>query len=499
MRGTGSPQSEAANAEFGSIHSGPSSTFDDAALLVNTTSRKLGDIGLEVHKATRTMVDISAESAKQVTQFKQLRSSANIMVEANRGISEATATSCSSADASRADLVRSRPVTTDAINRVAALVDTMARIERFLDEVSRSLHDVSRVSGLIEAVAKQTNLLALNAKIEAARAGDAGKGFSVVAEEVKCLSSQTGGAALKIRATVNTLSDQISTLIGESTIATANAKAAQEGTLSVATTMGRLEHGFAQLADLNTAIALAARENLDQCSGVIIELDELERGVVTSSGNLRSVDSQFAGLLSRLSQLLNDVAVSGVPTDDSPYVAAAREMGSRVLAAFSEAIAKNEIGLDDLFDESYREIPNTNPKQFEANYTGLCRRRVASILDEFLRLPHTAYALVVDRNGYLPLHNPAHSKPQGSDPVWNAANCRDRTFHPIQNTIAGMDYKQPIYLLTRQRDMGGRKQVMIKIALAPIWIAGRYWGYASIAYNLPPMESSASKPNGMSA
>lgn len=499
MRTTGSRLSEAANPDFGSLHSQPSSNFEGAALLVNVISRKLGDIGLEVHQTTRALAAIAAESARQVAQFKHLRCSANTMIEANRSIGEATTTSCSLADASRTDLVKSRLITSDAINRVTALVDTMVRIESFLDQVSRSLHDVSQVSSLIEAVAKQTNLLALNAKIEAARAGDAGKGFSVVAEEVKSLSSQTGGAALKIRATVNTLSGQISTLIGESTIATANAKAAQEGTLSVATTMDRVEGGLAKLIGLNAAIALAARENLDQCSGVNKELDELEQGVIASSVNLRSADDQFAGLLGRLSQLLNDVAVSGVPTDDSPYVAAAREMGSRVLGTFNEALAKSEIGLNDFFDDNYREVPDTNPKQFESKYAELCRHRVASILDEYLRLPHSVYALVVDRNGYLPLHNPAYSKPQGSDPVWNAANCRDRTFHPIQNTIAGMDYRQPIYLLTRQRDMGGGKQVMIKIALAPIWIGGRYWGYASIAYNLPPIEYAASEPDGLVA
>ena len=52
-----------------------------------------------------------------------------------------------------------------------------------------------------------------------------------------------------------------------------------------------------------------------------------------------------------------------------------------------------------------------------------------------------------------------------------------------------MDYREPVYLITRQRDMGGGHHIMIKIGFAPIWIDGRYWGYASIAYNLPAVDA----------
>ncbi len=100
-------------------------------------------------------------------------------------------------------------------------------------------------------------------------------------------------------------------------------------------------------------------------------------------------------------------------------------MGAKILATFQEAIDKHELSVEDLFDENYAEVPNTNPKQFEAKYSGFCRRRVSRILAGYLGvLPHTIYALVVDRNGYLPLHNLEYSKPQRSDPVWNKPTAR---------------------------------------------------------------------------
>ena len=51
--------------------------------------------------------------------------------------------------------------------------------------------------------------------------------------------------------------------------------------------------------------------------------------------------------------------------------------------------------------------------------------------------------------------------------------------------MGGIDFTHPSYLLTRRRELGQGKHVMVKIAIAPIWIAGRFWGSASLGYILP--------------
>jgi methyl-accepting chemotaxis protein len=154
--------------------------------------------------------------------------------------------------------------------------------------------------------------------------------------------------------------------------------------------------------------------------------------------------------------------------------------------AFETALASKALKVDELFSEDYSEIPGTNPKQYMAKFTRFCEQVLPAILEPSKNcLPHIAFAVATDRTGYLPVHNAEYSKPQGKDPAWNAVNCRNRMFFPTQHTMGGIDFTRPSYLLTRRRELGHGKHVMIKIAIAPVWVAGRYWGSASIGYILP--------------
>jgi methyl-accepting chemotaxis protein len=100
-------------------------------------------------------------------------------------------------------------------------------------------------------------------------------------------------------------------------------------------------------------------------------------------------------------------------------------------------------------------------------------------------LPNVQFCRCIDRNCYVATHNLACSKPQGSDPVWNDANSRNRRFFKHRAMLIAAQSLKPVQLQTMRRDMGGGKFVMMKTAGAPVWIRGRHWGAASLAYILP--------------
>jgi methyl-accepting chemotaxis protein len=455
-------------------------------LLVNSISRRLGDFGLMLHETATNITEVTGESERQVGQFKTLRNGADIMVEANRKIDATSGSAQAAARAGLAELSDCRGAITEAIKRVSLLVSTTEAIEKRLSEIEKALDDVGGVSKAIEKIAQQTNLLALNATIEASRAGEAGRGFAVVAAEVKTLSGQTRDATLRIRSTVDNLSSQITQLISDSTRGTSDARGTYESTQTIETVIGRVGKSLAELTELNEAIKGDAAENLKNCAGTIDGLNGLEQGLTLSSKSLTSANTQVADTHKKLARLINEIGNSDIPTDDTPYLEAARALGARIVSAFENALASKTITVDELFSEDYTEIPGTNPKQYMAKFTRLCEREFPSILEPSRScLPHTVFAVVTDRTGYLPVHNPEYSKPQGKDPAWNAVNCRNKMFFPTQTTMGDVDFTDPSYLLTRRRELGQGRHVMVKIAVAPLWIAGRYWGSASLAYILP--------------
>jgi methyl-accepting chemotaxis protein len=451
--------------------------------LVSSIGRRLGGIGVNVHEAAVSIQAIAEQFERQEAQLLSLRQGVGAMADANRRIDSATHEGHQTAEASQSDLAESRQAISQAIARVGSLADAVERIEKRLGDVAKSLAEVAEISGAIEAIASQTNLLALNATIEAARAGDAGRGFAVVAGEVKALSGQTRGATLKIGRTIESLSQQISSLVGEASTATNAAAETRAGASVIESAVDRVGRSIEALAALSATIADGARGNLGQCDAVLAEVGAVEEGVAVSASNLRSANKQTGALHEQLAKLVNEVATAGVVTDDTPYLEAAREMTARMLAIVEERIGTGEISMDDVFDRNYVMVPNTNPQQYLTRFVDFADRHFRPLLDEYLTmLPNVAFTISFDVNAYAPTHNSKYSLPQRSDPAWNLVNCRNRMKHNQAPPSANAASSQSILVQTYRRDLGGGKFAMLKVVSVPLIIGGRHWGGAAIGY-----------------
>ena len=445
--------------------------------LVDQLANKIGGLGVELADVAGNVQDVANRVSGQSDRFGHLQKTAEKMVSANHDIASASQAVLTATTAAVGEITQSRATVETAVQHISELVEAVGRIEHRLASVGTALADVAKVSGSIEAIARQTNLLALNATIEAARAGAAGRGFAVVASEVKNLAEATRQATKLIGDTVRGLDGQVTSLIGESGDAAARAKDAGDGASRIQSTIARMQNGFTSVGHEIDAVAKAATSNLEHCDRVIEELSHLAKGVDLSSTDLKQADGKVAKLLELSEGLIALIADSGVETSDAPLIRVVIDTAKQISEEFEAAVARGEITIDQLMDEKYREIARTDPKQYLTDYVAFTDRILPSIQDPIQKSdPRIAFCVAWAKGGYLPTHNPNYRLPQGADPVWNNANCRNRRLFNDRAVKKVAANTKPFLLQTYRRDMGGGNFVLMKDLSSPIFIRGRHWG-----------------------
>jgi len=156
---------------------------------------------------------------------------------------------------------RSSEIGHDAVQRAH---DSRATI----DALAKAANDIGEIVGVITSIAEQTNLLALNATIEAARAGEAGRGFAVVASEVKTLATQTGRST-----------EQIGAKIGE----------IQATTRQAVASLGSVAEAIEQLSTLTNSIAAAMEQQRDATQGFSTSVRETNAAVSDVAGRMTEI------------------------------------------------------------------------------------------------------------------------------------------------------------------------------------------------------------------
>lgn len=464
------------------VSQGPASA-DKSVGLVAELGNRVGSLGVELADVAGNLEEVTNRVTNQAEQFKELQHTAETMVAGNREIDRAAKETQRAASTAGAEIAESRTLIGGAEQHIGDLTAAVGHIEERLGSFSALLRQIGGVATAIERIAKQTRLLSLNAGIEAARAGEAGRGFAVVAGEVKSLAEETRAATDRIGDIVRALGNQIDGLISESGEATRHAGHAGTGAEQVKGVIIRAHEAFNTVGREIDAIAQSAGENLRACDLTLAQLGELAVGVDLSSANLRLADHRIENLLTLSETLIEFIAESGVETHDAPIIRLGVETARRIGAEFEAAIARGEITAARLFDERYREIPGSNPQQFLTDYVSFTDRVLPPIQDPLQKSdPRIVFCVAWAKGGYLPTHNPEYSRPQGKDPAWNAAHCRNRRLfkdRAVQKVAANT---KPFLLQTYRRDMGAGNYVLMKDLSSPIFVNGRHWGAFRIGF-----------------
>src|SRR4029077_557103 len=172
--------------------------------------------------------------------------------------------------------------------------------------------------------------------------------------------------------------------------------------------------------------------------------------------------------------------------ENTEFVTRAMEAGVALTGIFENGVASGAISIADMFDTDYVEISGTNPVQHRTSVLDWADRMLPPFQEAFLaKDPRMVFCVMIDRNGYLPVHNKIYSHPQrSSDVAWNTANSRNRRiFNDPAGLAAGRNQRS--YLIqSYARDMGNGKTVMMREIDVPVRVTGRHWGGFRTAYKL---------------
>lgn len=446
-------------------------------------AEQAGQLGTEVGDIAGSLGTLSGQLSTHVDTFEGLMVQANGIIEGNARVAEVIDRAQQLGDDTAQEMAGSRAILERTFATMAALSRSAASSHQEIGLLGKELEQISRVAADIAQIAGQTNLLALNATIEAARAGDAGRGFAVVAGEVKALARTTEKATATIQRTTAILAETARRLMATASDAASTASIAQREVDALGSVLTRASDATGEISRQTGAIK-AATAVIDRDSrGFVTTVADLTQRIGQSNDGLKVDTRRINGIVDIAETLINHAAGSGLETVDSRFIARVQADALRIGALFEQALASGELSEADLFDEHYTSIHGSDPAQVLTRFTAFTDRVLPPIQEPALQLdPKVAFCAAIDRNGYLPTHNLAISKPQGPDPVWNGANCRNRRMFADRVGLAAGRNRQPFLLQSYRRDLGGNRHVAMKDASAPITACGRHWGGLRLAY-----------------
>lgn len=317
---------EKLRAAFGEIRSGnlaqtlPVQGNDEIANLArdfNGVTAGLRSAFIEINQSMEQLRSVAGElesgferttgrSRNQQQELDAIATAMNEMASTTgevAGSAENAAASAQNADEQAkhsSDLVES---TTSAIHHLSRRITDVANQIRSVRDSSTQIEDVL---GVIQGIAEQTNLLALNAAIEAARAGEQGRGFAVVADEVRSLANRTQESARQVVTVIDTLRQNAEIAVSEASNAVQDVEQVVEKSRATSDSLEAIVGAVAQISMQNTAIATSAEEQ----SQVAQEMDRNIVRIHDASKETLSETEQAHRTSGTLTKLANGVADS---------------------------------------------------------------------------------------------------------------------------------------------------------------------------------------------
>jgi len=228
--------------------------------LIGEVGEATGRIGSGIEQLHGQAQQSSAILARHANETDQAVTAITEMSATSDSVARSAGDTASLTQAANGQAERARTVVQQASASVLALVDQVEDATLKVQAMQSDAQRINDVLGVIGEIAGQTNLLALNAAIEAARAGEQGRGFAVVADEVRALAGRTQQSTAEINEMLSRLQQGVSSAVAAMEVTKASCQSTAERTREVTQGLDEMSGSVVRISDLSTQIAAAAEQ-----------------------------------------------------------------------------------------------------------------------------------------------------------------------------------------------------------------------------------------------
>ena len=270
----------------------------------------------ELAASAEELATVSEENTRgvhtQQSEIHQAATAMNQMAATVQEVAKNAASAAASANDADQEALNGQSVVNENITSIKHLAEQVDSAANIIEQVGTDSDNIGSVLDVIKGVAEQTNLLALNAAIEAARAGEQGRGFAVVADEVRTLAQRTQESTQEIESMITRLQESASQAVESMSAGREQAQVSVEKASTAGSSLRTITQSVATISDMNTQIASAAEEQssvAEEINKNINNVSHITEQSAAAVNQITASSEELARMATHLQQLIDRFSI----------------------------------------------------------------------------------------------------------------------------------------------------------------------------------------------